>query len=567
MILNARLLFNGEFRYTFSVMLSLSRQLQARLKATALKQWPDLKDRLPVIQISRPGERRHGDYASNLAMQLAPLLNQAPMDIAQQLASNATLKLVSVKEVLVAPPGFINFFLDQVWLQRQPGRILNEGETYGRSELGQRRRLHLEFISANPTGPLHLGNGRGGFTGDALANVLSLAGYRIHREYYVNDQGKQVDTLAESVTRRYFQLQGIPVDYPDYCYQGEYVTDLAKNLKLDQLSLGQIDRAKNQIKGRAFRAMLAGIKQTVSRTLRIRFDRWFLESELFQKKFTERALAKLRERDMVYEQDGAVWLKTSQFGDEKDRVLVKANGEFTYFLSDVAYTWEKFAIRKFDRAIILLGADHHGYVGRMQAVVKALGWDGRLEIRLMQLVRLMSNGAEVRMSKRSGTFVTLDELVEEVGLDVARWFFLMLSPNTHMDFDLDLAKEHSDKNQVFYVQYAHARIASIIKNTRPLIRRKQVATKPLLEDGSAFQLIKNLLRFPELVEACAESLTVHELTNYALELARDFHDFYTRVRVIDRDIVNQPALELAEATQLVIRQTLGLLGIKAPEKM
>jgi len=548
-------------------MQTLSRQLQTRLKATTLKQWPDLKNRLPVIQISRPGERRHGDYASNLAMQLAPLLNQAPMDIAQQLASTTALKLASVKEVLAAPPGFINFYLDADWLRRQPKRILAEGERFGRSELGRGRRLQLEFISANPTGPLHLGNGRGGFTGDALGNVLSLAGYRTHREYYVNDQGKQVDTLAESVTRRYFQLQGIPVDYPEYCYQGEYITDLAKNLKLDRLSLGQIDRAKRQIKGRAFRTMLSGIKQTISQTLRIRFDRWFFESELYHNKSNERALARLRERDMVYEQDGAVWLKTSQFGDEKDRVLVKANGEFTYFLSDVAYTWEKFAIRKFDRAIILLGADHHGYVGRMQAVVKALGWDGRLEIRLMQLVRLMSNGVEVRMSKRSGTFVTLDELVEEVGLDVARWFFLMVSPNTHMDFDLDLAKEHSEKNPVFYVQYAHARIASIIKNTRPLIRRKKIASKPLLDDDSAFQLIKNLLRFPELVEASAESLTVHELTSYALDVARDFHDFYTRVRVIDRDVVNRPALELAEATQLVIRRTLGLLGIKAPDKM
>lgn len=548
-------------------MLTISRQLQAKLKATALKQWPELKDRLPAIQVSRPSERRHGDYATNLAMQLAPLLNQAPMDIAQQLASNTALKLASVKEVLVAPPGFINFFLDPVWLQRQPKRILAESKRYGRSEVGKGQRLQLEFISANPTGPLHLGNGRGGFTGDALGNVLTWAGYRTHREYYVNDQGKQVDTLAESVTRRYFQSQGIPVDYPDYCYQGEYITDLAKNLKLDQLSLGQIDRAKNQIKGRAFRAMLTNIKKTVRQTLRIHFDRYFLESELYRKKSNKRALARLRERDMVYEQDGAVWLKTSQFGDEKDRVLVKANGEYTYFLSDVAYTWEKFAIRKFDRAIILLGADHHGYVGRMLAVAQALGWDGRLEIRLMQLVRLISNGEEVKMSKRSGTFVTLDELVEEVGPDVARWFFLMVSPNTHMDFDLDLAKKHSDENPVFYVQYAHARIASILKNTKPLIRRKQVMTKPLLKDDSAFQLIKNLLRFPELVEACAESLTVHELTTYALDVARDFHDFYTKVRVIDRDTVNRPALELAEATQLVIRQTLGLLGINAPEKM
>jgi arginyl-tRNA synthetase len=357
------------------------------------------------------------------------------------------------------------------------------------------------------------------------------------------------------------------MEYPDYCYQGAYVTELAKTLPLEGVSLTHIDKAKSKIQGQAIGRMLSGIKRLIRQVMKIHYDRFFLESELYKKKIDQRMLKLLRDRDLVYEQDGALWMKTSQFGDDKDRVLIKANGEKTYFLSDVAYLWEKFAIRRFDRAILLLGADHHGYVNRMQAVTTALGWPGKLEVKIFQLVRLMDNGKEVRMSKRSGTFVTLDELVNDVGLDVARFFFLMVGPGTHMDFDLNLAKEHSEKNPVFYVQYAHARISSILKNTRPLLRKKKVEKKSPLSDPSAFTLIKTLLEFPELVDRAAKSRTVSELPTYAIRLATDFHNFYTKVRIISDDVVQLPALELAEATKLVLAQTLGLLGVRAPEKM
>ncbi len=547
-------------------MPSLSDQLSKRIAKRAVAIWPELQEKLPSVKVERPADPKNGDLATTLPLQLAGILKRSPLEIAEKLKQTG-LSLPALEEPVVAAPGFLNFSLKKSWLAKQPKRILASGSNYGRSEIAKRERIHLEFISANPTGPLTLGNGRGGFTGDVLGNVLSMSGARVHREYYVNDVGKQVETLAESIVRRYFQLQGIPVEYPEYCYQGAYVTELAKTLPLEGVSLTHIEKAKARIQGQAIRRMLSGIKQLTRRVMKVRFDRFFLESELYRKKIDQRMLKLLRERDLAYEKEGALWMKTSDYGDDKDRVLIKANGEKTYFLSDVAYLWEKFALRRFDRAILLLGADHHGYVNRMQAVTQALGWPGRLEVNIFQLVRLMDQGKEVRMSKRSGTFVTLDELIHDVGLDVARFFFLMVGPGTHMDFDLQLAKEHSEKNPVYYVQYAHARIVSLLKKAKPLLRKKQVARKAPVTDPSAFTLVKTLLEFPELVERSARTRNVSELPPYTIRLATDFHTFYTKVRIINDGVVQLPALELAQATQLVLAQSLNLLGVRAPEKM
>ncbi|MFH0853077.1 MAG: arginine--tRNA ligase [bacterium] len=547
-------------------MQTISEQLSRQLNRNALALWPDLKDRLPEVQVTRPTEKRHGDYASNLAMQLAPILKESPMAIAQTLV-NKGFNLASLEEALVAQPGFINFTLKRSWLAKQPKKILAEGNKFGSNDLGRNERLHLEFISANPTGPLHLGNGRGGFFGDILGNVFSFSGYRVHREYYVNDIGKQVEILAESIIRRYFQSQSIPMEYPEYCYQGEYIIELAKKLKLDGVSLNNIDRAKLRIKKQALRVMLGEIKTFIRQGLKIKFDRFFLESEVHEKKMVDRVIKLLQDKKLIYEKDEALWMKTSQFGDDKDRVLRKKGGEQTYFLSDIAYLYDKFSVRRFPRAIILLGADHHGYVDRMQATMKALVWEGRLEIKIFQLVKLIKEGREVRMSKRGGNFVTLEEVVSDVSLDVARFFFLMVGMNTHMEFDLDLAKEKSDKNPVYYVQYAHARICSVIRNAQPLVKKKKVEAKLPLEERSADDLIKKLLEFPEIVCEVSSSFQVHELPGYSIELATAFHNFYTKVRVINQNKVHLAAYELLEATRLVLEQSLKLMGVSAPEKM
>ncbi|USN53236.1 MAG: arginine--tRNA ligase [Candidatus Nomurabacteria bacterium] len=546
-------------------MLLLSDQIRKRLVKNILTVWPELEGDLPEVLIEPPADARHGDFSSNIAMQLAARLKMAPVDIAQKIIAPG-IPLASVGKLDVVPPGFINIYLKTDWLRKQAKRILLSGNHYGHLEVGQGERVHLEFISANPTGPLHLGNGRGGFTGDTLGNVLEMAGYRVYREYYVNDIGKQVDTLAESIIRRYFQEQGIPVPYPDTCYQGEYVKELAKTLDFSGVQIQYIDRAKKKLRGQALRAMMKQIKQTLSKVMRIDFDNFFFESELHTKKLTDRVLRMLEARELLYEKDGALWMRTTAFGDDKDRAIKKSDGEKTYFLSDLAYLFDKFAVRRYPRAILLLGADHHGYVGRMQAAMRALGWEGRLTIHIFQLVRLMEDGKEVRMSKRSGTFVTIDELIKDVGIDAARFFFLMSGMNTHMDFDLNLAREQSDKNPVYYVQYAHARIASILRKADPLVKKGKT-TKAALQEPSADELVKQLLRFPELVAQVARRSSVHELPQYAMSLATAFHNFYTKVRVIDNEQVSLPAYELCQASKLVLQKTLALMGIHAPEKM
>ncbi len=509
------------------------------------------------IEVTYTDHPEHGDYASNVAMKLAKQLKRAPLDIGNELAEK--IDRAGIEKIDVIAPGFLNFFVNEKFLAGGVRLILEQGERYGENTSGQGKQYLVEFLSANPTGPIHLGNGRAGFTGDVLVRVLRASGYNVIAEYIINDYGKQLDTLAESVLRRYMQNQGVKMDYPDELYKGEYIKELADRVQ----PTGPVTELHDEIKEWALKEMVKQIQEFVENTLHIHYDAWQSERSLYDPKKVEAAKQWLKEHDLIYTLDGATWFASTKFGDDKDRVIIKGNGENTYFFSDILYLIDKFEVRKIDHWIWYLGADHHGYEGRMQAALSALGHAGKLDIIFVQLVRLMFNGKEMRMSKRKGTFITLEELVEEIGIDVTRWFFLMYDANTHMDFDLNLAREQSDNNPVFYVQYAYARICSL------LAKAGNQAPGPIqFVSDAEEQLAKQLFQLPDVVIEIAGQYGVHKLPQYAIEVARAFHRFYTMNRVIEADgSINVSRYQLVQATQVVLRNALLLMGITAPEKM
>lgn len=474
-----------------------------------------------------------------------------------------------ISQVELAAPGFLNFSLAPAWLNGAVDTINQKGAEFGKSNAGRQKKVQVEFVSANPTGPIHVGNGRGAFLGDTLANILYWVGYRVEREYYINDLGKQIEILGESVTRRYLQNQGIHVPYPDYCYQGEYINEIAKSLHLKNYTLKnaqKINEIKNKIKQTVLKKMVREIQNLLTNKLRVKYDVWFSEQSLYDSGQFERTLNKLKEKDLTYEKEDALWFKSSGFGDDKDRVLIKNDGAPTYFASDIAHHEVNFLTNS--KKINILGADHHGDVPRLQAAMSALGYQGKLDIILVQFVRLVEGGFEVKMSKRGGSFITLEELVDEIGLDVARFFFLMYSTATHMDFDLSLARKKSEKNPVFYVQYAHARICSIMKKLK--IKKGQAKPKSNeteLNHPAELALAKELIKFPDLLLKISQNYEIHRLPFYAVEIAKKFHNFYTQCRVIDQGEVNQARLELIQATQVVLKNVLSLMGVTAPKKM
>lgn len=491
------------------------------------------------VKLERPAEAVFGDYATNAAM----ILKKNPAEIAAALKSEA-FERIEVKN------GFINFFLSADYLREQVAEILKNGEKYGNQKIGKGQRVNVEFISANPTGPLTLGNGRGGFCGDVLANVLTEAGFGVRREYYINDRGEQVIKLGHSV-----------VGDAEAVYKGPYVEELRKKVKIG---------SPEETGQAAAKIILEEMIRPTVKKMGIRFDVWFSEKNLYQKKEIGKVLEYLKGKDLVYEKDGALWFKSVQFGDDKDRVLLKAGGEETYFLSDIAYLENKFR-RGFSKLIFFWGADHYGYVPRLRAAAEALGFSrDKISIVVMQLVRLFEQGREVRMSKRTGIYLTIEELIDEVGQDVARFFFLQRSPDTHLNFDLDLAKEQSEKNPVYYVQYAHARICSIlgklgIKGSKVKVSARNLK---LLNHQSELALIRQLIRLPEIVEDISEDYQVQRLPQYAVDLATIFHQFYRDCRVITEDKNLQSArISLVVATKVVLKKTLGLMGLSMPEKM
>jgi arginyl-tRNA synthetase len=529
---------------------------------------PDFKIRLEVPRI-----KAHGDIATTLALSLARPNRCSPRDVAtsfvEQLADGDGL----FSKVEVAGPGFINLLISpSAWLQVL-GEIQRLNRNYGRSNLGQDRYVQVEFVSANPTGPLHLGHGRGAATGDALARILQATGHRVEREYYINDAGTQIETLARSVFLRYQQLHGRQLEFPENCYQGDYIRRLAQELQKIYAD-SYLDVSEEKVLAvfgdYAAQRILEGIRNDLEK-FGVYFDRWFSEKTLYQSGAVDRVIAALKAAGHIYKKDGAVWFHSTALGDEKDRVVVRANGITTYFASDLAYHYDKY-LRGFQVVIDLWGADHHGYMDRMYAGVMAFGQEREaLKLVLVQLVNLLRKGKQVAMSTRAGEFVTLRDVIDEVGRDAARFIFLTRRSDSPLDFDLELAKDRSADNPVYYVQYAHARISSIKRLGQE--RQLDLEDQTNLDLGrldlpEEIDLIKQLSLYPEVVENSARFLEPHRIPYYLTQLAAAFHSYYKHHRIIQDDLgLAQARFYLAQAIGIVIRNGLELLGVSAPEKM
>jgi arginyl-tRNA synthetase len=527
---------------------------------------------VPEPALERPRLAEHGDWATNVALVLAKAAKAPPRAVAEAMVAHLELP-DWVAGVEVAGPGFVNVRLDQRWFAGLVRRVLAEGDAFGAVDLGHRERVNVEFISANPTGPLHVGNARLAPTGDALANLLTLTGHKVEREYYINDAGGQYDRLGASVEAAYLSVLGRPAEPPADGYKGDYVADLAVELQAEQGdALADLDPAERRarITDWAFRRMLDGIRQTLAR-LDIEFDVFFFEHTLHASGAIAEAIEDLRERGVVEERDGAVWLQTTRFGDDKDRPLVRSNGAPTYFGADAAYYRDK-RRRGFDRLIFLWGADHHGYVPRMRAVVRAFGDpDDTAEFHISQLVSLVRAGQPARMSKRAGEIATVDDLLDEVGKDAFRYTMLRFALDTPIEFDVEAVTRQSMDNPVYYVQYAHARISSVLRQGRetgftPL--PVEEADLGLLRHPMEAALLRRLAGFEELVLVAASQRAPHRLTRYAEDLAAAFHRFYAECRVLSDDhALSSARWWLVNATRQVLANTLGLIGVDAPERM
>jgi arginyl-tRNA synthetase len=529
-------------------------------------------DTLPSFEVEAPKQAEHGDLATNLALVLAKPAKMAPRKIAEIIVKNLQAPEGMLQKVEIAGPGFINFFIEESYWRRVIPEIHRLGPAYGLSEMGRGRRVQVEFVSANPTGPLHIGHGRGAALGDALANLLAAAGYEVVREYYINDVGNQINTLGKSLYFRVRELQGERIGFPEDGYQGDYMKDLAREYLAagkplpapapgteDFVALGRY----------AGDVILAGIKQDLE-DFGVAFDRWFSETELYQRGLVAQSFELLTEKGYLYEQDGALWFKATAFGDEKDRVVRRSNGVTTYFASDVAYHFHKFQ-EGYELVVDIWGADHHGYAPRLQAAVRALNLPGQLKVILVQLVSLLRHGEPVAMTTRGGTFVTLREVVQEVGKDAARFIFLTRRPDAHLDFDLEAAKAKSPENPVYYVQYAHARLASVFRQAEAQgikVPEPAPSLYPYLTLPEETAILKLLAGYPELVEAAARNLEPHRLTYFLTELASQLHSYYYKHRFISEDLpLSEARLCFVKTVQTVLAHGLAVLGVDAPESM
>ena len=523
------------------------------------------------IQLEIPKNPEHGDFSTNLAMVLAKPERKAPRKIAEALV--AALEGTPVcDKIEIAGPGFINFRLTATCWYAVLDRVVAEGSKFGHSDIGRGTKIQVEFVSANPTGPLHIGHGRGAVVGDAVAAVLQAAGFDVQREYYINDAGNQVQTLGRSILLRLRELQGEVVDFPEDGYQAAYVTELAAQYRAEEGELSGAAEAEAIESCARFgvRKVLKWIEADL-KDFGIEFDNWYSEKSLYDRNMVDQELKKLATKGLTFNQDDALWLKTTEFGDDKDRVLIKSDGSYTYFASDVAYHMEKFE-RGFDRVIDVWGADHHGYIPRMKAMLSGLGYSpDALEVLLIQMVNLLRDGKPYIMGKRSGNFITLKEVVGEVGRDACRFFFLMRRCDSQLDFDLELAKQQNSDNPVYYVQYAHARVCSINRNAAaegialPQTGQVDYARLDLPEE---LALVKQLARFPETVASAALNYEPHRVIFYLQDLAAQFHSYYNCHRVLVDDAATTLArLYLINSVRIVLANALGLLGLSAPERM
>jgi arginyl-tRNA synthetase len=526
------------------------------------------------IKIETPARPEQGDFATGVAMSLAREVQSDGRSVAGIIVRYLSLDDSWIQRVDIAGPGFLNFFLGSGWLDKAMAEIWKKGPLYGRTDYGEGKRILLEFVSANPTGPLNVVNARAAAIGDCLASLLEASGYQVSREFYVNDAGHQVDLLADSLEARYRQALGQDAQLPENGYRGEYLLDIAKQLASEEgdrlLGLPSGERHE-WLKGYAVSHMIEKQKQTLLE-YGLKYDTWYSEKSLRETKAHEALVEELREREFIYEKDGALWFRSTEFGDDKDRVVVKSDGEMTYLAPDIAYHKDKLK-RGFSHLIDILGPDHHGYVNRLRAGLMALGYPGDvLEVIIAQTVRLVRGKDVVKMSKRGGEFISMDELLEDAGKDACRFFFLMRAPSSHLDFDLDLARLQSNENPVYYVQYAHARIASIFRQARqegyvPASGPKEVKVS-LLRDPSEIQLMKLLAAFPEEIREIAAAREPNRLITYMMNVSAAFHSFYTRCRVLGEDKeLSSARLYLARLCQIVLANALRLAGISAPDSM
>jgi len=529
-------------------------------------------DNLPAFEVEAPKQAEHGDLATNLALVLAKPAKMPPRKIAEILSKNLTAPPGMLQKVEIAGPGFINFFIEDSHWHRVLQEIRDLGPAYGNSDLGRGQKVQVEFVSANPTGPLHIGHGRGAALGDALANLLAAAGYEVVREYYINDVGNQINTLGKSLYFRLRELQGEKIEFPEDGYQGDYMKDLAR----DYLAAGNPPPSSSPTDdeiitlGRcAGDVILAGIKKDLE-DFGVSFGRWYSETDLYRQGLVDQSFARLREKGFLYEKDGALWFKSTAFGDDKDRVVRRSTGVTTYFASDIAYHFHKFQ-QDYDLVVDIWGADHHGYVPRLLAAVEALGCAGQLQVILVQLVSLLRHGEPVAMTTRGGTFVTLREVLDEVGKDAARFIFLTRRPDAQLDFDLEVAKTQSPENPVYYVQYAHARLASVFRQAAAQdlqVPEPGPDVFPFLQLPEEISLLKMLANYPELVEAAARNLEPHRITYFLTELASQLHSYYYKHRFISEDLpLSRARLCLVRAVQTVLAHGLRILGVEAPETM
>jgi len=525
---------------------------------------------LPDVTVEHPAHEEHGDYAVSLPLKLARAAGSSPSSIAEAIAKHVSPG-DALAEVSVAAPGFINFRLSDGWLARQVDAILDQGPRFGDVPLGQGQRVQVEFVSANPVGPLHVGAGRGLAIGDTLASVLAAAGYKAEREYLINDAGTQTETFAATLYARYEQLFGREVEIPEGGYPGHYMIDLAEELRAEHgealLASPGADWPP-ELHDLGVQKMLSVIRDDLA-AINVHYDVWFSEKSLYSAGTFERMMKILRDRGYLAEREGAVWFAASQLGEDKDHVLIRSNGKPTYLASDLAYHYDKFFVRNFERVIEVWGADHQGHVAAIRGGATALGIDPEaLDIIIHQLVTLTRGGDIVRLSKRTGEIITLREVVEEVKADACRYFFLARAADSHMDFDLELAQRQSVENPVYYVQYAHARVAGLLMFAAERGVDYVDGDVSLLTHPAEMALVRKMLLLPELVEGIARTLEPHHLPHYALELATVFHDFYEKCRVVsDDDSLTKARLKLVAACKVALARTLGLMGVTAPERM
>jgi len=546
--------------------------LKQAITAAVLKAELVKEDDLPEVVLEKPKEKAHGDFATNIAMQLAKIAKKAPRQIAEDITANLDESKASVKKIEIAGPGFINFFLKQDFLGQLIPSILEAGDTYGRTDTGKGQRVQVEFVSVNPTGDLHLGHARGAAYGDVFCNVLEAAGYDVEREYYINDAGSQIDNLALSIETRYLEALGYEAEMPEDGYRGDDIVGIGQKLA-DEYGDKWADTDRQErlafFKDYGLDYELGNLKKDLA-DFRVHFDNWFSEQSLYDNGKVEEAVQTLRNSGFVYEQDGATWFRSTVFGDDKDRVLIKQDGNYTYLTPDIAYHKDKLE-RGFDNIINVWGSDHHGYISRMRAAIQALGYPAeKFDVKIIQTVNLFENGEKVRMSKRTGNAVALRDLMEEVGVDATRYFFVMRSNDTQFDFDLDLARSQSNDNPIYYVQYAHARICTMLEQAESKgFAVSEEFNAELLTAEKETDLLKKLGEFPQTVDDAAEKYAPHKVTQYVFDLASLLHSFYNAEKVLDSDNpeLTKARIALMKAVRVTLANGLALIGISAPVKM